>query len=133
MSSISEMEHEIHELEKKIEKYNSIIRILKDKRRETQNERGVIINDAYIPEKAYDMTSSSRWRGKREEDAKDHQDKIKEMTKKGIAATGQLLVDIDTAINNLLNKIEACKRRISYLRHKIKELERQQQGNNSEQ
>ena len=133
MSSISEMEHEIHELEKKIEKYNSIIRILKDKRRETQNERGVIINDAYIPEKTYDMTSSSRWRGKREEDAKDHQDKIKEMTKKGIAATGQLLVDIDTAINNLLNKIEACKRRISYLRHKIKELERQQQGNNSEQ
>ncbi|SFU89276.1 YwqH-like family protein [Butyrivibrio sp. INlla21] len=133
MSSIGEMEREIHELEEKIEKYNDIIKILKEKRGEIQNERGIIINDAYTPEKAYDMTRSSTWRGKREEDAKDHQDKIKEKTKKGITATGQLLDDIETAIQNLLDKIEACKRRISYLRHKIEELERQQQGNNQEQ
>ncbi|WP_147367859.1 YwqH-like family protein, partial [Butyrivibrio sp. XB500-5] len=132
-SSIGEMEREIHELEEKIEKYNDIIKILEEKRGELQKERGIIINDAYAPEKAYDMTRSSKWRGKREEDAKDHQDKIKEKTKKGITATGQLLDDIETAIQNLLDKIEACKRRISYLRHKIEELERQQQGNNEAQ
>ena len=132
MSSISEMEQEIHDLEEKIEKYNGIINTLKEKHEEIKTERGIIIEDAYTPEKIYDMTRSSMWRGKREEDAKDHQIKIKEKTKKGITATGQLLEDIETAINNLLDKIKACKARIRHLKHEIEKLKNQQQGNDQQ-
>ena len=105
----------IEELKRRIKKYREYIRELEELYRQTEGRFKKIERNVQIPEEAYDLSRSDKWRGI----LKDEGERLKDMTisniKKDQALTAEFMSDILVTIENLHKLIQDCEEEIEEL------------------
>ena len=122
MSRESEIHSEIHHLHEKIREYEREIDDLMEKAHLIEEWQKTINEDAYEPERAYDMTHGGNFIGDLECKAVEYQEQLCKSIQIGQNGTSQLLSDIQRIIEKIRELIEECNRRISDLEDELEAL-----------
>ena len=123
MSRRSNIEHEIHSYERKIDRCENRKYRLEDTYEFMSARRTYIENDIYNPERVYDMTFGEEFRGKLEQDSEEYQLEMNSRTDIFLHNMSQFMNSIKRAIARLCEMIEEYRNRIGELEAELDSLD----------
>ena len=122
MSRRSDIVSEIHNYQHKIDVCREKISRLMDESAKIEKAKAEVEEEAYVPNKSYDMTVCEKWRGKLETEAEEYQKEINRQHTICLNDTSNLLSDIQRIIERLNEMIEEYEERISELEAELTSL-----------
>lgn len=123
MSRRSDIEHEIHSFERKVDRCEDRKHRLEDIFEFMSTRRTYIEADIYNPERVYDMTFGEEFRGKLEQDSEEYQLEMNSRTDAFLRNMSRFMNSIKRAIARLCEMIEEYRDRIGELEAELDSLD----------
>ena len=123
MSRRSDIEHEIHSYERKIDNCERRMRRLEDIYESMSTKRMYVEGDVYESERTYDMTLCEEFIGKLEQNSEEYQLEINNRTDTFLCNVTQFMNSIKRAIERLCEMIEEYRDRIGDLEAELDSLD----------